>query len=250
MTAEYHLVDNNSDDDSVEIARDVLPGMKVVKNSTNRGFGAAVNQAAVQCNGDYLLLLNPDVELEKDSLEALLDAYSHLPLAGLVVPRLSDKDGLFHANCRKFPTVENLIWSRGSWLSKISRRTSERYTLPDYQVTTVVPAVSATVLLVKRAHFEKIGGFEPRFFMYMEDTDLSLRMQNLGLRNYFVPTARAKHFWGEGSAMSQLKRSALHHWSLWKYFLKHHPNGFSIVVLPALLAANYVASNLIAVFRK
>jgi hypothetical protein len=136
-----------------------------------------------------------------------------------------------------------LIFSRGSALSGLlsspdSRR--ERYTLPDFRETTEVPAVAATMTMVRRARFIEAGGFDKRFFMFMEDTDLSLRLHQLGHRNLFAPSAGGVHNWGKGSRAGRVRRAYYHHVSLWKYFLKHFPNGFSVMLLPVLLLANFL----------
>jgi GT2 family glycosyltransferase len=78
--------------------------------------------------------------------------------------------------------------------------------------------------------------------MYMEDTDLSLRLHQAGYVNLFVPSAGAVHYWGEGGRQGRVRRLWRHHMSVWKYFLKHYPNGFSVILLPVLLAANFCLS--------
>ena len=89
-----------------------------------------------------------------------------------------------------------MLFSRGSVLSRLAGKSHE-YTLPDYEKTTPVPAVAGTLMLVKRKVFEAMGGFDKRFFMYMEDTDLCLRLEQAGYSNYFVPSAGGVHFVGE-----------------------------------------------------
>jgi len=79
----------------------------------------------------------------------------------------------------------------------------------------------------------------------MEDTDLSYRAFLHGKKNFVVPSAGGVHAWGRGSRAGRFRRQCLHHSSLWKYFLKHHPNGFSIIVLPVLLLFNLLLSTLL-----
>jgi len=96
------------------------------------------------------------------------------------------------------------------------------------------------MVMIRRALFAEAGGFDKRFFMFMEDTDLSLRLCQLGYRNLFVPSAGGVHHWGKGSQAGRTRRVYYHHVSLWKYFLKHFPNGFSVVLLPLLLLVNFI----------
>ena len=239
------VVDNASGDSSAATAREIFPDCKIVENDRNLGFAAACNRGAKEAAGEFLLFLNPDVVIDPDAISRLLDTFKRRPEAGLVSGRLRFPDGSFQATCRNFPTAANLVFSRGSLLLRmfaggIDRKA--RYTLPDYDETTEVPSVAATLLMIRKELFEKLGGFDERFFMFMEDTDLSLRSCQAGRKNFTVPAAGGVHAWGEGSRAGGFRRHRHHHMSLWRYFLKHHPNGFSVIVLPVLLTLNLLLS--------
>ncbi|MEE8578204.1 MAG: glycosyltransferase family 2 protein, partial [candidate division Zixibacteria bacterium] len=230
----------------------LFPEAKLIGSGKNIGFAAACNLAAGQAVGEYLLFLNPDVIVEPDSILTLLQVGRERFDAGLIVPRLAFPNGSFQANCRRFPTASNMIFSRRSALSRLTRflDSTGKYTLPDSEETSEVEAVAATLALVKRSLFEEVGRFDQRFFLYMEDTDLSLRINQSGRVNLFVPSVTVLHHWGEGSKASYLYRASRHHWSVWQYFLKHHPNGFALVVLPLLLTINYLLTLASLPFRK
>ena len=98
--------------------------------------------------------------------------------------------------------------------------------------------MAGTMVMVRRELFERLGGFDERFFLYMEDTDLSKRALDAGYVNLFVPGAGGVHGLGQGSSIGRWRRSRHQAVSVWKYFLKHHPNGFSVIVLPVLLLVN------------
>jgi GT2 family glycosyltransferase len=119
---------------------------------------------------------------------------------------------------------------------------ADHYTLPDYLETTRVPAVAATFVMVRRDRFEAVGGFDERYFVFLEDTDLSLRLERLGHPNLFVPAAGGTHAWGHGSSAGRRRRAYFHQVSMWKYFWKHHAGAFSLLVLPLLLAANLMVT--------
>ncbi|MEW6050196.1 MAG: glycosyltransferase family 2 protein [Candidatus Zixiibacteriota bacterium] len=235
---ELIVVDNNSSDDSTEQVLAFFPDSKVIHNERNRGFAVACNQGARIAKGNYLVFLNPDVQVDNGSLSALVKAQENNPRAGLASARLRFSDGAFQPNCRVFPTTANILFSRGSTLSRWFGGTW--YTLPDYAVTTGVEAVAATFVMTRRERFHAIGGFDERFFMFMEDTDLSLRLHQSGFVNLFVPSAGGVHAWGRGASAGRFRRAWLHHYSVWKYFLKHVPNGFSMLLLPVLLTVNLV----------
>lgn len=241
MAYELILVDNDSSDAGPNKVRERFPESKLITNPTNRGFAAACNLGAGEADGEYLLFLNPDVQLDSGALETLIETARDTDRAGLVSGRLRNPDGSFQPSCRQFPTPGNMIFSRGSAWSRWfgAGGTSPRYTLSDATETTSVPAVAAAMVVINRALFLSLHGFDERFFMYMEDTDLSYRLHLADYQNLFVPEAGGVHRWGCGSTAGRIRRLGYHHQSVWKYFLKHFPNGFSVLLLPLLLTVNF-----------
>lgn len=238
---ELMVVDNASSDGSTEMVRRHYPDAVVIANEKNRGFAAACNQAVQETEGEFLLFVNPDVQIDPGSAQSMMALIRNDHEAGAITPRMRNLDGSFQPTCRRLPTIYNLLFSRGSVLSRLIGA-RHIYTLPDYAETTAVEAVAATVLLIRHSLFGRMKGFDERFFMYMEDTDLCYRLRAMGYRNYFVPTAGAVHDWGHGSDAGRLRRTWHHHFSVWKYFLKHLPNGFSLLVLPVILTLNMLLS--------
>jgi GT2 family glycosyltransferase len=240
---EVIVVDNASTDGSADTVATAFPDAKVIRNEKNVGFATACNQGAKEAAGDYLAFLNPDVQIDSDSIERLKSVFARNERVGLSAARLRHPGGSFQPTCRKLPTVGNMVFSRGSFLSSFLGRkgkgTAPHYTLPDYGETTAVAAVAATFVMVRRELFNRAGGFDQRFFLFMEDTDLSLRLGYKGYVNLYVPTAGGIHLWGHGGRMGRIRREWHHHMSVWKYFLKHLPNGFSVVILPMLLTLNF-----------
>ncbi|MFQ5452825.1 MAG: glycosyltransferase, partial [Candidatus Zixiibacteriota bacterium] len=214
-----------------------FPGAVIIKNKKNIGFAAACNLGAQKAHKDYLLFYNPDLLIDAGAVNNLLDVYRLKENVGAVTGRMRFPDGAFQATCRNFPTIYNILFSRGSALSGLLLR-KNNYTLPDFENLTEVPAVAGTLLLIKKKLFLLIDRFDERFFMYMEDTDLCLRLHRAGYKNYYVPTAGGVHWWGQGSQTGNSVRQWYHHSSVWKYFLKHFPNGFSLIVLPVILFIN------------
>ncbi|MBI5266996.1 MAG: glycosyltransferase family 2 protein [candidate division Zixibacteria bacterium] len=246
LAFEIIVVDNDSRDDTATIVSAIDPKAHQLRQTRNLGFGAACNVGAQSAGGTYLLFLNPDAILDAGAVRSLVDVCANTANAGFVVPRLRYPDGRFQPSCRKLPTIGNMIFSRGSVIARLfflaDTSQSARYTLPDFAQTTEVEAVAGTVALIDRSTFLSAGGFDQRFFLYMEDTDLSLRLSRQGLKHLFVPVAGAVHRWGRGSAAGKVTRIWRHHFSVWQYFLKHYPNGFSVVLLPLLLFMNGFAA--------
>lgn len=234
---ELIVIDNDSRDESVKAAREQFPNATVIEQFRNVGFAAACNEGAGHATGEHLLFLNPDVVLDSGAIETLQQVLTSTEKAGAVSARLRFPDGSFQPTCRRWPTAGNLLFSRGSILSRLLKKEG-KYTLPDYDSISQVPACAGTAMMIDHSLFDRIGQFDRRYFMYMEDTDLCFRLGRSGYRNLFVPAAGGIHDWGKGSNVGQLRRNWYHHVSCWRYFLKHSPNGFSIVVLPALLLVN------------
>lgn len=233
---EIIVFDNNSNDMTVAYIAEKFPNVQLIKSPKNVGFGKAVNLAAKQAAGDYLFLANPDMILDNGALERLLKTFDDYPDVAGVSGRMRYPDGSFQATCRKLPTMYNMFLSRGSWFSRFFKKSN--YTLDDFESISSVPAVAGTCFLIRKKIFDQVSGFDERFFMFMEDTDLSLRLNQTGKRLYFNPHAGAVHYWGEGSQSSRSQRLYHHHLSVWKYYLKHFPNGFSLLIIPIILFIN------------
>jgi len=243
---EVIVVDNKSSDNSPSVAATCFPNQTVLTNPVNKGFAAACNQGAAAASGEYLLFLNPDVQVDKDGIERLLAVFAHRDRIGLAGGRMRYPDGTFQPTCRRFPTLQNLFFSRGSLLTRLPGMSRSgkghhyRYTLPDYPQTTIVDAVAGTMAMVRRDVFEQVNGYDPRFFLYLEDTDLSLRLDRQGFANVFVPAAGGTHYWQQGSNSGYLKRNWYHHCSVWRYFRKHRPGTSNMMLLLLLLVVNFL----------
>lgn len=242
------VVDNASNDFSVALVHELLPAATVIENSKNRGFAFAANQGASHSHHEWLFFLNPDLILDEQALSQLITFANSKPDGALFVPRLRLSDGSFHPTCREFPTLGNLLGARGSILRFIFSRGSQSYTVGDSPSPQVVPAVAGTGVLISRRIFESLGGFDERYFLYMEDTDLSRRSAIAGYTNWFVPQAGGVHYWQEGSRESDWRREWRHHVALIHYFQKHQPGIVSSLFLPLLILVHFLIAALLSVF--
>ncbi len=219
---EICIVDNNSRDGSAWYLRKHHPEIDLVESRVNLGFGRAVNLAAKRCTGRYLWLLNSDCLVKSDVAAKMVEYLEgHLDVAA-VTSRLVSKDGSFQASCRRFPTFGNVLFSRQSPLSRLLPARAD-YTLPDFDSPTLVDACACSSTMIRREHFEKAGGFDPRFFMYCEDTDLCARFVAFGLKVVYLPEAEVTHLWAESWRRNSWMRYYHHHRSIAKYFRKHFP---------------------------
>ncbi|MCP4705568.1 MAG: glycosyltransferase family 2 protein, partial [candidate division Zixibacteria bacterium] len=196
---EILVYDNHSNDNTVDLIKTEFPNITLYESKQNFGFGEANNKAVEKSKGEYILFANPDMVLDRGGLKVLLETFQEQPQVGAAVARLYNPDGSFQPTCRNFPDFYNIFFSRGSVLNHkvLPSKTEETYTLGDFDKITEIPAASAACMLMEKGFFKKIGGFDNRFFLFMEDTDLSLRIKQAGKKVFFEPKAGALHYWGK-----------------------------------------------------
>jgi len=206
------------------------------------GFAAACNLGAKAAQGRFLLFLNPDVRLDRSAMSRLMAILVDRPHVGAAVGRLTGPDGRFQPSCRRYPTTARLTLSRGSILGRVAKPKTGPYTLPDYPLPTEVEAAAAAMMMLRRDVFDRVGGFDPAFFMYLEDTDLCYRLREGGYATMYVPDAGGVHLWGHSTARYRFRRLLWHHRSVWRYFSKHETAQGSRLLLAPALAANCLLS--------
>jgi N-acetylglucosaminyl-diphospho-decaprenol L-rhamnosyltransferase len=194
------VIDNGSKDGSADLVRewaDGAPKISVLANPLNRGYAAAVNQAFAVVPGHDVFLMNPDIELgDPAELTSLIEVLAGNPRAGVVAPRLLNSDGSLQASARRFPDI--LAMAGHSSVARrfaVTRRASERYlAVPDGSngPSRVEWAIGAA-MLIRREAYEDVGGFDERFFLYLEDTDFCLRCADAGWETWYVPSVALRH---------------------------------------------------------
>ena len=180
---EVIVVDNASGDGSAEHVAARYPQVRLIRSETNLGFGAGNNLGARWARSEYLAFLNPDTEVEPGWLEALIAALEQDPQAGLataLVLLMDEPDGV--NTCGNDMHVTGLTLCRGMGAHRDA-----------FSKTVEVGAVSGAVFAIRRELFEALGGFDESFFLYVEDSDLSLRARLAGYRLLAVPGAVIYH---------------------------------------------------------
>jgi GT2 family glycosyltransferase len=218
------VVDNGSDPPCGPGAVDGLPPLTLLTNRHNAGFSAGCNQGARGSRADYVLFLNPDTCVGSDSVDAGVtilesDPGGRFAIAGI---QLVNEHGVPEATCGRFPTVANLFWQM-TGLSSLSpaRWRGMRMIEWDHRQTREVDFVSGACLLVRRDVFERLGGFDERLFVYLEDADLALRARTLGYGAVFSADASVVHPGGWATGRDRAWRLAQSWRSLVAYGWKH-----------------------------
>ena len=187
------VVDNASNDGTVELVQEQFPAVHLIANDRNVGFAAATNAAIREGIAPYVLALNPDAELRAGTLDVLLELMRERPEVGIAGCRLERLDGSFdHASRRSFPTVLGAL----SHLSGVGRRAAGG-PLAQYRAPRIergpVDAVNGAFMLLRRSALEEVGLFDERYWMYMEDMDLSYRFKEAGWTTWYEPSVTALH---------------------------------------------------------
>lgn len=177
--------------------------VEIVSGHGNVGYGVGHNLALRHCQGDYHLILNPDVLLEEDALSAGLAFLAAHAEAGLAAPAAWSEDGQRQYLCKRYPAALDLAL-RGfapAGLRRWFQTRLDRYELRDRIDATVFwdpPIVSGCFMLCRRTALDQVGGFRPEYFLYFEDFDLSLRLAAV-TRLAYVPAVRIRHFGGHAA---------------------------------------------------
>lgn len=200
---EVWVVDNNSVDGSVAMVRQKFPQVHLIANADNPGFAKANNQALKQATGKYLLLLNPDTLVERDTFRKCVDFMDQHPDAGGLGVKMINGEGRFLKESKRgFPTPETSFY-KISGLIKLfphNKKIAAYYMghLSDDE-TNEIDILPGAFLLVSREAFNKVGTLDESYFMYGEDIDFSWRIRLAGFKNYYLPSARIIHYKGEST---------------------------------------------------
>lgn len=218
------VVDNGSTDGSLRMLRH-FPQVRVIANAENRGFARANNQGIEASAGRYILLVNPDVVL-LDPVDRLIDFMDGHPHCGIAGGRVLNPDQTIQHTCRSFPSLALLPFGRESPLTRIMPRNrwSRQFLCRDLKdgTETQVDAVGGVFMAIRRKLLDEIGGFDERFFLFVEDTDLCYTARKHDWQVYYAPFASVIHFGGR-STRSVRTRSVYHHYrGIYRFFEKHY----------------------------
>lgn len=205
LSLEIVVVDGASFDGCAEMLASEFPEVQFVQSHENIGFGQCNNLGFSHTSGDFILLLNPDTELQPAALQLLLSEIQSRPGAALVAPKLLNSDGSLQTSCvQALPTPLNQALD-SEFLRKIFPN-SKLWGVGEAFASTepvVVQAVSGACMLIRREIYDQLGGFSPEYFMYGEDMDLCYRIRRMDLDIVHVPAAIVMHH-GSGSSTKQV----------------------------------------------
>jgi N-acetylglucosaminyl-diphospho-decaprenol L-rhamnosyltransferase len=248
------VVDNASTDNGIATLPP-LSGLSptFIVNRANRGFGAACNQGAAGSRADYLLFLNPDTRLAPDTLTravAFMEdaANARVGVSGI---RLTDENGQTQRCCARLPAPAIMIGQMLGLDRLLPRRCPPHFmTEWDHADTRPVPQVMGAFLLIRRPLFDSLGGFDERFFVYYEDVDLCLRVQQAGWTCLHNADATAIHI-GQGTTRQvKARRQFYSARSRILYTAKHFGRRPALAVAAICLTAEPLARATLCLARR
>jgi GT2 family glycosyltransferase len=206
---EFIVVDNASPNSDAEKLSELFSSTNVhiIKLEKNLGFGGGYSEGVKFAHGEFLAIINPDITLTPNSLKSLIDALKSEPSVGLVAPRLLNPDGSPQQNARHFPTPWVMFGRRLT--THFNWAYDSQQDWYDSKVPQPVDWVQGSFMALKKETFTEIlNGFDPRFFLFLEDTDLCRRLWEKKLRVLLIPSATAVH--------SEHRLSGGNLWQAWR----------------------------------
>jgi len=236
--ADITVVDNGSTDRSTEAVRTLDPAIRLVRSPRNGGYGAGANCGAGCVDRELLFICNPDLVVEPDAVERLIESLDTHPGAAVAGPMLLELDGSIYPSGRSFPGLGDalghgfigLFWSDNPW--------TRRYRLlgDDQQRAREADWVSGAAFLVRRDAFELVGGFDEAYFMYVEDVDLCWRLHRAGWGVLYEPSSRVVHTQGLSTSRQPYRMLVAHHRSILR-FASRSTEGPQRLLLPLVAVA-------------
>ena len=226
---EIIVVDNASNDSSVEMINNEFMSVKIVEADKNRGYAAGNNLGIKKAQGKYILILNPDITILTNAVVKLYQFMEANPKASIAGPKILNPDGSIQYTCSRFPDWR-LPFYRRTFLSntKKGKMWNENYLMMDWdhKENNKVDWLFGACLIIRKSAIDDIGLLDERYFLYMEDLDWCRRFWEKNWEVWYVSDAKVIHYHQRLSAESNIlwslfsKTARVHLISWLKYYLK------------------------------
>jgi GT2 family glycosyltransferase len=216
---ELIIVDNGSQDGSVEEVRERFTEINLIENSENMGFAKATDQGIKRSTGKYILLANPDTRVEDKAIERLLAFMDSHPETGVSGPQLLNGDGSKQNSIANFPSLATELLNKSllKWLFPNKYPGKGRYYRDPIEVDSVIGAC----MMVRRTAIEQVGLLDEDYFLFLEETDWCYRMKRAGWKIYHVPQAEVYHYQGKSVERERKKAKLEYYRSRYLFFKKN-----------------------------
>lgn len=232
---EVVVVDNGSTDGSPEALERSCPGVPVLRPGANLGYARAANLGIAATHAPVVAVCNPDLVVEAGTGAALVDRLDRDPRLGAVGPRIRNPDGSVYPSARRVPSLVDavghgllgLVWRSNPF----TRRYRELDADPDRSRD--VDWVSGAAIWLRREALDAVGGWDERYFMYVEDVDLCWRLRQADWRVAYEPAGDVVHVQGVSTAARPFRMIVEHHRSLWRFAARRWRGPRRLLLVPA-----------------
>lgn len=231
--ADYEIIvaDSETEEKTELMMREDYPEIKFLPFKDNVGFQHLVKKGFEASSGEYILILNGDIIVKKGSVEQLLEFLKNNPTVGIIGPKLLNFNETLQYSCFRFYSPLTIIYRR-TFLGKFgfAKKHLDNFLMKDFDHQNIkeVDWLMGSALMASRNAIEKIGLMDPRFKMYLEDTDWCRRFWENNYKVVYFPRSEMYHYHGRGSAGKGVLRLLLsnkltwiHIFSAIRYFLKY-----------------------------
>jgi N-acetylglucosaminyl-diphospho-decaprenol L-rhamnosyltransferase len=234
-TPEVVVVDNGSIDGSVASLRRALPDVTVIDSGGNAGYAAAANRGIAATSAPVIAVANPDLVVEPGTAGALLGRLGAEPDLAAVGPALHNPDGSQYPSARAHVSTVDAVGHAVLGRMFPRNRFTRRYRQLDaaWARPRDVDWVSGAFVFLRRSALESVGGWDERYFMYMEDVDLCWRLRRIGWRVAYEPGGRATHVQGASTASHPYRMIAEHHRSAYRFADRRWRGARRLLLVPA-----------------
>ncbi|GAA4422339.1 glycosyltransferase family 2 protein [Actinokineospora soli] len=219
------LADNGSTDGAPEAAAQEWDDVELVRTGGNLGYGGGANRGVAALGPEYgwIVVCNPDLEWRPGALDTLLDAAKRWPRGGAFGPLITEPSGKVYPSARQVPSLGKgighgllgRVWPANPWTKEYKQTETD---IREREAGWL----SGSCLLLRRAAWDSVDGFDSRYFMYFEDVDLGERLARAGWQNVYVPDAEVMHIQGHSTAKASSKMLAAHHESAYRFIADRH----------------------------
>lgn len=227
---EIFVIDSQAEPETENLIKERFPSVRFISFSKNVGYAKIVNAGLKSSQGEYLLILNADIIILKESINRLLKFIQSYPQVGLVGPQLLTFSNLVQDSCFHFPNIGAIV-ARRTLFGKLNwgRKKIGQFLIKEEDLSSLraVDWLQGSAMLVRQEAIEKVGLMDERFFMYLEDADWCRRFWQNGYQVVYLPTAQMSHYyyrtskkWGGFLDILLNKYTRLHLISAFKYFWK------------------------------
>jgi GT2 family glycosyltransferase len=236
--ARVWVVDNASEDGTIEMVGSEFPEVELIASEENLGFSKANNLAIRRGSAPYVLALNPDTVVVSGALDHMLELMERKPEIGISGCRLELPDGTFdHAARRSFPTPLGAL----AHFVRIGRSGKAPARLSQYRAPSVesgpVDAVNGAFMLMRRSALDQVGLFDEGYWMYMEDLDLCYRFAEAGWTTWYDPSVKVIHVKAGTSGKYRKPRlNYAFHYGMYRFYSKHYAKNDNVFLRVAVYA--------------